>query len=363
MKETIKAFLKIIGFSPKNTPVIIGEQQGDEFFKDRVKFYLGNLPYKVANNLSIKIFMSGCPIGYYGERNVFLKFRPYTFHLDSKNNPNDGGDWISFSNLCYQHKSNTGLAFEKFTYAVSNLKDRKHSKTYIFGTGPSLSMANQREWSDGYRIVCNTIVRDSELWHHINPDFVVAGDPIYHFGFTEFAEAFRSDLRRRLSERPTYFIYPAVFDVIVQRELSEFSSLLIPVPISNNSSKFEKDLLVRFKLPSLGNVLNLLLLPVAVTLTKKIYLWGFDGRAPQDSGFWANSSLHSYPEFMSSLHNAHPAFFEHHVPRGNEQKYVLSIHGDELDEDLIEMERRGWSFEMMHKSHTPTLAKRCKNHD
>src|SRR5690606_15753944 len=109
---------------------------------------------------------------------------------------------------------------------------------------------------------------------------------------------FRADLRKRLEERPVPFIYPALFDVIVQREFRDFSEWLLPVPIRPGKKVFVGDMDSDYSLPEIGNVLNLLLLPIATTLSKEVCLWGFDGRAPKDSGFWANSSSHTYAELM-----------------------------------------------------------------
>jgi len=108
-------------------------------------------------------------------------------------------------------------------------------------------------------------------------------------------------------------------------------------------------------------VLNLLLLPLGCTLSKNVFLWGFDGRAPNDQLFWANSAKHSYPELMDTLRAAHPSFFEHFVPADKPTQYVRKVHGDQLDECLSQSERDGWSFVMMHKSWTPTLQKRYRD--
>jgi hypothetical protein len=106
------------------------------------------------------------------------------------------------------------------------------------------------------------------------------------------------------------------------------------------------------------NVLTILLLPLGCTLSSDVKLWGFDGRAPSDSGFWANSNRQSYPELMQANREAHPAFFADFVPKGNEAKYANEVHGDLLDERLTEAERRGFRFQMLHHTWTPTLQKR-----
>jgi hypothetical protein len=220
-------------------------------------------------------------------------------------------------------------------------------------------LAGKRSFADGTTVVCNTIVRDPELWHHLAPAFLAAGDAIYHFGHTPHACAFRADALRRIQESNgrTLFVYPAQFDVIVRAEFRDVQSSLVPVPYGGHTD-MTVDLTKHFCLPQLENVLVTLLLPLGCTLSNDVRLWGFDGRAPSDSGFWANSDRHAYPELMQSLRDAHPAFFAEKTPKGSENKYVNRVHGDLLDERLTEAERRGFEFRMLHPSWTPTLQKR-----
>lgn len=247
-------------------------------------------------------------------------------------------------------------AFEEH---VHQLKANGPRPVYLFGTGPSLSLASGRSFADGTTVVCNTIVRDRELWHHLSPAFLAAGDAIYHFGHNPHARAFRADALRRLQESNgrTLFVYPYQFDVIVRSEFAEVKSLLVPIPRGEHSNPVV-DLTQRFSIPSLGNVLCDELLPIGCTLSHDVRLWGFDGRAPSDSGFWANSDRQSYPELMQSMRDLHPAFFNKVVPEGKEKGYVDLVHGDRLDEQLTEAERRGYRFRMLHRSWTPTFQRR-----
>ena len=77
-----------------------------------------------------------------------------------------------------------------------------------------------------------------------------------------------------------------------------------------------------------------LLLPIATSLSKNVFLWGFDGRAPNATNFWVTSNNHSYPELMDGLRDAHPAFFNYYLPKGREGEYVTEVHGDLLDMNL-----------------------------
>ena len=281
------------------------------------------------------------------------------FDVDWRTNPSDGWNWIDAAAWSARHTPDTAASMRRLEHLRSQVRAAGLLRCYLFGTGPSLGAALQRDWSDGIRIVCNTIVRDAKLWHHIRPHALVAGDGIYHFGFTEFARAFRRDLRARLEESPSVpFIYPAQFDLVVRRDLAGLEEQLIPLPVGTRATVhdcFEG----RFELPGLGNVLSLLLLPLGCALSKRIGMWGFDGRASADRLFWANSTGQSYTELLPTLQAAHPAFFDHHVPKDDPEKYLRSVHGDVLEHALHQAEQVGWQFEMLHPTWTKTLAQRA----
>lgn len=281
--------------------------------------------------------------------------------LDYETNPFDGWALMDLGATLASGAMTEVIAAgrARFTAHVEALTARGPRPVYLFGTGPSLRLAQEHSYSDGIAIVCNTIVRDADLWHRLNPAFFTAGDAIYHFGNNDHAQAFRADALRRLqeSEGRTLFVYPAPFDVIVRSEFREVEELLVPIPWGEHTD-ITVDLVSQFELPRTGNVLNVLLLPLGCTLSTDIRLWGFDGRAPTDSGFWSNSPVHAYPDLMQSIRDSHPAFFADLVPEGNENKYVTEVHGDWLNERLTDAEQRGFNFRMLHASWTPTLQQR-----
>lgn len=331
-------------------------------FLHRMTFYSPGTVSGIAfhNSIGMREIFSSRPILLYGTPlpcSWWSGLRAAVFDVDPRRNPHDGWAWCRFSKVGARPPPSARSAREKLRAQIARLQALGLSKSYVFGTGASLAQAIDRDWSDGYRIVCNTIVRDEKLWRHIDPHFIVAGDAIYHFGLTEFARTFRADLAKRLRETDTFFVYPDLFDEVVAREFGEFENRLIPIPAGKHFD-IHVDLTKLFALPALGNVLNILLLPLACTLSKNVRLWGFDGRAPGDKLFWSNSIQHSYPELMSSLQKAHPAFFAHYLPTDKPDAYVKSVHGDQLDGALCIAEGQGWQFTMMHRSWTPTLQKR-----
>lgn len=334
----------------------------------RKVFYVPSRDWEIrrAEIVSLVEIFSSTPVLYFGDVPKLEKmavYRPAMFNVDFRRNPMDGWEWCSVSEHCAERAPDYKAAQQRFMRRVALLHEKGLKRCYVFGTGPSLAKALDREWEDGYKVVCNTIVRDKELWQHLKPDFIAAGDAIYHFGFTEHACAFRRDLRDRLAETNTLFVYPGRFHELVRREFDAFSEQLVPFPIGWYWG-VNVDLTRNFCLPNMKNVLPLLLLPLACTLARQVYLWGFDGRAPNDVLFWSNSPRHSYPEYMPQLQKAHPRFFDHHVPEKDPGRYVRDVHGDTLEKALALAEQQGWRFIMMHPSWTPVLQKRyCEGRD
>jgi hypothetical protein len=284
------------------------------------------------------------------------------FDIDFKKNFEDGWNWHKALNkISFSDSELSDELFQSKKRFLSYFKNlTKKEKAYILGTGPSLANAIDLNWDDGYKIVCNTIVKDEKLWNHIDPDYIVAGDAIYHFGDNGFAISFIKDLKSRLLESKTMFIYPVLYHSFVSKQLPDLKDRLIPIP-SEFINYNLKGLFDNFVLPSNnGNVLNILLLPLATSISKSVFLFGFDGRAPSDKLFWSNSKNHSYSDKLQEIIDKHPKFFEVHVPQGKESDYVQKVHGEHLDNILIQFENQGWNFTMMHKTWTETLAKRIK---
>ena len=348
-------------------------------FKERQEFYAPNTTAKVAANPGLSEWISNAPVLVANQNDYendpairrLRLIRTFTvgtrsvFNVDFSSNPQDGWEWCEIARYlryckthAYEDIDSAKIAFRE---AIERIRKESLTTSYIFGTGVSLEKASGRDWSDGYRIVCNTIVRDPDLWRHLKPHIVVAGDGIYHFGHTAFARAFRRDLERRLMESDAIFVYPAAFDTIVRANLdSSLHTRCIPIP-AGSGTRVHADVNTTFELPAFGNVLLLLLLPLACTLSHRVGLWGFDGRAPTDKYFWSNSGKHTYQEYFDTLLKAHPAFFQHHVPTNDPNKYVRVVHGDVLDEALNSAEADGWEFTMLHESWTAALTKRRKH--
>ena len=289
---------------------------------------------------------------------LLLKLRRNTYYVDSGRNPFDCDAWRSLSCDFGSATVDIIAVQQEFIQYVQRIhQSQGYTRVYLFGTGPSLERAMDHKWDDGYRVVCNTIVRDKALWNHINPHFFVAADTIYHFEHTAFARKFREDLKKRLSETDTKFMYPLFAREIIFREFSEFQDKLMPFPMGNHKLIYG-DLRENFSFPYLGNALTSFMLPLGCTLAKNVYLWGFDGRALSDKLLWSHSSKHYYSELEEEMMKAHPAFFSARSSKDKFDAYVKNALGDRLENNLQEAERLGWHFHMLHDSNTPALQKR-----
>jgi hypothetical protein len=244
-----------------------------------------------------------------------------------------------------------------FKALIERLKARRLNRCYIFGTGPSLAQAKNHNFLGGYRIVCNTIIRDADLMYHLDPDILVAGDALYHFSETEHACAFRRDLKARMRETNLTFCYPDLFAPFIRKEFAEFRDRCIGIPYGK-ACDLTRDLTKEFTLPKVGNILGQMLLPLACTLAKEVAMLGFDGRKPTDKLFWQNSEGHSYPTLIDKMTKEYPAFYDEYVPKSDPFSYVSAYHGDVLDAIMSKAEEAGWQFVMLSPSTSPALAKR-----
>ena len=270
------------------------------------------------------------------------------WNINSKTNPMAAWELIYLQNHILNHKPNFSDAKRNFSVLFKLLTSQRTNYINLLGTGPFLDGIDNLDFTGSISIGANTIIKNLPTLDIANLKVLVAGDALYHFSFTRHAEKFREDLRVALTQFEIYFIYPAVFDCFVRREFQGFHHRLIPIPIGKHSSILN-NLRVNFSLPSLPNVLGLLLLPLATNFSTRIRLLGFDGRSPFDSGFWSNSAKHSYPELISEMQMEYPAFYESHVPLSDPLKYQKST-SDRINQEIKIAKDKGWEINLLHPS-------------
>jgi|LakMenEpi03Aug12_release.lakeMendotaPanAssembly.Ray.scaffolds.fasta_scaffold196916_2 hypothetical protein len=187
---------------------------------------------------------------------------------------------------------------------------KKYENSFIFGRGPSLESAYKHNFIEGLRIACNQMICDTKLMAHINPHFFAACDHAYHFGCSKLAESFRRDIVKYLKNNDCLFVAPLDCCLLMICHHPEIEDKVVGIPYEGNSFNF--NLLNNFNTkPSVG-ILQEILLPIATTFTKNIYLLGFDGNAPTSKAgrIWNYSSIAEYPQDITkSIFASRPNYY------------------------------------------------------
>lgn len=196
----------------------------------------------------------------------------------------------------------------RFKTLADSLHARNYAAACVFGTGPSLQLAHQFDFTDTLCIVCNSIVQNDELLDHLSPKFISAGDVVSHFGVSRYAAQFRDDLIRVLRTRDLYFFTTATFGYLFLQHYPDLRERTFLVDQKSPGPIF--DLVQSYVAPQLDSTLNIHMLPLAATFAKIIFLLGCDGKAPigDNEDFWAHAPRAQYHGLVQTGLECHPTF-------------------------------------------------------
>ncbi|WP_300156531.1 glycosyltransferase [Solidesulfovibrio sp.] len=191
-------------------------------------------------------------------------------------------------------------------------------KAYVFGTGPSLGLAMDMDFSDGVSIVCNAAVRNAPLLDRIKPACIVAADPALHYGVSRYAAAFREHLVAAMRRHGSYLFMPMGYYPLFVRQYPDLAPRVFGVPVvPARPENVSVDLTQRYQIACYANILTLFLLPLGATLAQEVHVLGCDGRSPlpEDEGgnpspFWKHHGDSEFEEIYDTLKICHPSFFD-----------------------------------------------------
>jgi len=242
--------------------------------------------------------------------------------------------------------------------SVFNRLRERYSGTHrvaVFGTGPSMTSIDPASIDAGLTIACNSAVSNLEWIERARPGLIVFADPVFHFGPSRYAGAFRQDLLRIARISDTTFAIPHRFAPLMMRRFPELQDRLIAVRPQRG---LELDSLSRdqLRVPQTSNVLTLMMLPFSLALGQEVVIAGCDGRKPDEKYFWRHSAQAQYGgSLMSSTFDAHPSFF-----RDRDYVAYYRAHCNQLESMLSSAEERGYRFTSATPSAIPALARRDK---
>ncbi len=262
----------------------------------------------------------------------------------------------------------------------------KCEQGYVFGTGPSLARAMEFDYRGGFRVVCNSIVKNKALLNHIKPQLLVFGDPVMHFSPCRYAEAFRQMALEAVNEFGCYIMtteynvplylahYPELENKIIgvpapgvwEMSLVEIIKMALRRPhkipwfdkIPGHSEEYNFPTPDKFYTRLTGSVVPTLMVPVVSYACKKIYIIGADGynpneRKPDETSVWNYNSSSQFGELMQTAIDTHPSFF-----RDQPYTFNYKIYCENFEGLLHHGESLGKRYYSLTPSYIPALAKR-----
>lgn len=278
---------------------------------------------------------------------------PRVCNVDRHRNGADAWTWAEFLYNQWppaQRAAEIAASRQRLRDALARLP--RYDRAYVFGTGPSLEQAWQHDFSDGYRIVCNTIVNNSTLMDHINPHLVVAGDAAYHFDVNRHAVAFQRDLEAAMRARDLLFVTRDLYAPLLAFHHPDTRRRTLLAESGVPGIHFTAPERIVYHQWPHGNILNALLLPLGSSLANDVTLLGFDGRAPGEKAFWQNSPLNTYDAYKPAIREAHPAFFE------IDFEAYAQAHSDNAEQLMQAGEAMGKRYRCLNDSYIPAFRKR-----
>jgi hypothetical protein len=231
----------------------------------------------------------------------------------------------------------------------------KAPRAFLFGTGPTFDEVELDRLPPGLRIATNSMVVNNAVMERLQPQLIIASDPIFHAGPSKYAYEFRHHLVSAMERYDAHFIFPMRDVGVYFAHLpSHLHDKLIAVPIGP-PGEINNRLTEALVTASTANVMTLLLLPVAASLTRELILGGFDGRPLQDNDyFWQHSASVQISNEMDSIRKAHPAFF------AIDYDDYYFAHVEIVRRYLDTLEAAGYAVRSITPSHVPCLQARYR---
>lgn len=237
--------------------------------------------------------------------------------------------------------------FEKFAERLGQFE-----RAYVLATGPSVSSYGNFDYANSLGIVCNSVILDEELMRAVRPRIIAFADPIFHFGPSQYAGAFRAKLRESVERHDLAICIPFKYYALFVSVMPDLRERTIAIPFAKDRA-FNFNLRSDFTLKTTANILTFLMVPLAATFAREVHVIGCDGRPlKEDTYFWNHNPSTQINDKMANIREVHPGFFAIDY-----NDYYLE-HCDTLERQLREGEASGLRFVSIGFSHIPALRSR-----
>jgi len=289
-----------------------------EYVDTHIEYLLPNFQNKILffnNPLDIQSIKYDLVIEWVNKDNQERKKALYPYYINASvmQNQFEANQIMKISNV-FLDKSQKKENYTKLMNLFKSIKRKEYKSVHLFGSGPSLKSFNVEsfEANQSFSIVCNSVVKNLDLMKRINPKAIVATDAVFHSGYSKYAQEFRHSLIKAMDLLDElYFLVPLRdYNLYLHNLPNRFSSRIIGIQ-GKKTKKFNIDLSKKQYLKSTSNVLTFFLLPFAASLSHKIKIVGFDGKAPEDQNiFWKYDKNSQFLETIDYTKIAHPAFYK-----------------------------------------------------
>lgn len=224
-------------------------------------------------------------------------------------------------------------------------------KAFVFGTGPSISKAAEFDFSQGFNVICNSIVKNRPLLSHIGPHLLVFGDPVFHLSPCKYSAEFRRFMLETVRAFDCFVMLPEYNVPLYLAYFPELERRIIGMPDDKGAFNFPTP--QNFRVRNAGSVMTLFMLPVASSVANEIYVIGADGRQRGETYFWKHSQSTQFGDLMETALATHPSFF-----RDRKYDEYYEAHCKTMEELICYGESLGKKYFSLTDSAVPALAKR-----
>lgn len=238
---------------------------------------------------------------------------------------------------------------------LDRLKTWKGKSVAAFGNGPSLGkvVSENIDPRADLRMICNSTLGDAAALEHLKPEILFCGDPVQHCGVSLYAGKFREDMARAL-EDPSRVLITQLGYVPYFREFVPESAHVRIIGIGNDRRPtFNLDLSKEFLTAATANIFTMLVLPVALTISKQVDVYGCDGMSfAAATKPWSHANEDDYMGKMAVTHRVHGGFWK----RNYEEEFWSYC--KDMEDMLAAAEGIGATVYTRTPSFVPALAKR-----
>jgi hypothetical protein len=258
--------------------------------------------------------------------------------------------WITVTTDLRQ--SPPGVSRENFRRLEEKVSNFNNS--FVFATGPSLEEAYSFDFPDNsLKVICNSIVRNEAMLDHIDPDVLVFADPVFHFGPSRYAHEFRQDAAEVLRNYDCVAAVTAPKSGLLAGHYPDIAEQVIEFKsVGSDLPRFP----THRSLDVMGtaNIMTLLMLPIASSLTDRIHIIGADGREEDESYFWEHSDIAQYDDdMMKTAVVSHPSFFRDRIYTDYYDQHIQT-----LETMIAYGERQGLEYISLTESYIECLQNR-----